>query len=296
MKQAVAVREPRSRSVQSTALPALSPDQLKAAVEVEAARRRILRDFVRSQLESGKDYGTIDIRTRTGSVTQSKPVLFKSGMEKIFALFNVVSTLEKDTQTIEMVGKEGVIAYKCTLTRNGEFISEGRGAAEVSEKGRVNDAIKIAEKRARMDACLSLGFSEYFTQDLEDTVPGESPRTEVAAPVQEAAVAQPKTQAKVQAPAPSSTWRHGEVRDLEVRIHDKELKQSQTGTIYAVLTTDQGAIKAWKNTQERFRIGGTYKVAVEATNWNGGISLSVVRVYSEIAAPETEDEAVSSPA
>ena len=65
---------------------------------------------MRSQLESGKDYGTINALGRNGVITQSKPVLFKSGMEKIFSLFNVVSSLEKDEETIQMVGKPGVVA------------------------------------------------------------------------------------------------------------------------------------------------------------------------------------------
>jgi len=47
---------------------------------------------------------------------------------------------------------------------------EGRGAADITEKqGSANTAIKIAEKRAKLDAVLATGgLSDFFSQDLED--------------------------------------------------------------------------------------------------------------------------------
>ena len=257
------IKEPARTAGNQELTSRMSADQLKQAAGLEADRRRVIREFVRSQLEKDKDYGTIPMRGRNGLVSQSKPVLFKSGMEKIFSLFNVVSTLEKDTETIEMVGKPGVIAYKCTLTRTGQFIGEGRGAAEIAEKGRVNDAIKIAEKRARMDACLNLGFSEYFTQDLEDF-------PEYQEPVEESV-----------APKEVTGWKNSEVREVSFVIQEKEMKSSQAGTQYAVLHTDQGLIKAWKNTYPRFEVGKSYQAEIEASEWNGTISLAVVRFISE---------------
>lgn len=266
----VAVKEKEATHVDFTNI--LTPAQLKQQVELEADRRRIIKEFVTSQLEEGKDYGTIPVRSRSGAVSQSKPVLFKSGMEKIFSMFNVVSTLEKDTETIEMISKPGVIAYKCKLYRGERFIGEGRGAADVSEKGRVNDAIKIAEKRARMDACLNLGFSEYFTQDLEDPSYEE--------PVENTPEAVQTVRHK------SPAWQSGEVKDVDFTVQSKEVKTAQSGTTYSVLETDKGQIKAWKNTQDKFEEGKRYKAAIEANEWNGALSFSVVRVYREL--PEEE--------
>jgi hypothetical protein len=254
-----------------------SPDQLKEAVALEADRRKIIRDFVRAQLEESKDYGTIPVRSKSGLVTQSKPVLFKSGMEKIFSLFNVVSALEKDSETIEMIGKPGVIAYKCVLTRAGQFIGEGRGACDIAEKGRINDAIKIAEKRSRMDACLNLGFSEYFTQDLEDMFESQS---DIAVP--ESLVTEKPSLAVGQ------DWKHGEVRDMVIMVNSIEMKNSQAGTTYALLHTDQGVIKAWKNTFNRFEPNKQYRVALEASEWNNQISLAVNRFYQEITTNNEE--------
>lgn len=78
---------------------------------------------------------------------------------------------EKDTDTIEMSGEKGLFAYICRLyTASGEMVGEGRGAASLSEKTwMVNNAVKIAEKRAQIDAVLRTGaLSDFFTQDLED--------------------------------------------------------------------------------------------------------------------------------
>ena len=120
--------------------------------------------------------------------------------------------------------------------------------------------IKIAEKQARMDACLTLGFSEYFTQDLDD-MPNQ-------------ATSNSGTLTK---------WREGEVRDLTFTIATKEIKSAQSGTTYALLQTDQGQLKAWKNTYAKLEAGKTYKAAVEGTIWNGQLLLVLIRIYQETA-------------
>lgn len=135
---------------------------LRKGVKAATDQREIIIKYVKEHLKEGSDFGKI------GSF--SKSVLFKPGQEKIFSLMNLTSRLEKDTDTIEMLGNEkGVIAYICRVYRGGVEVAQGRGAAKVGEMKRdINSTIKIAEKRARMDACLSLGFSEFFTQDLDD--------------------------------------------------------------------------------------------------------------------------------
>jgi len=64
-----------------------------------------------------------------------------------------------------------VIAYKCKLiNRYGIVIAEGRSAVVVEDftDFELNKAIKIAEKRAQLDAVLRLGLSDFFTQDLDE--------------------------------------------------------------------------------------------------------------------------------
>jgi hypothetical protein len=149
---------------------AMTSKDLKAAVKLMTEQRKIIKDFIQENLVDGVDYGVIDAVSKSGKAFKSKPTLYKPGMEKILSLFGLASELEKDVTTLEMLTNiPNLIAYKCTITRGGQKIAEGRGAAVVGDMSRdVNATIKIAEKRARMDACLSLGFSEYFTQDMDD--------------------------------------------------------------------------------------------------------------------------------
>jgi hypothetical protein len=157
--------------------------QLRERLTVQTEQRALIKAFIHHHLVEGIDYGQIhvvrecpDEKRARGSCTKnyhmSKRVLFKPGQEKIFSLFSITDTLEKDTEAYEMLGNTpGLVAYKCTLYQSGKdkSVGHGRGAATVGEQGRnANSTIKIAEKRARMDACLSLGFSEYFAQDLDD--------------------------------------------------------------------------------------------------------------------------------
>lgn len=149
---------------------AINNKQLAAASKAEIKRREIVADFVNSQLKEGVDYGVIEATSKSGASFKSKPTLLKPGQEKIFSLFGLTARLEKDTDTLDMLGNEhGLVAYVCYVYKGTQLIGEGRGAAKVGDKGRdANSTIKIAEKRARMDACLTLGFSEYFTQDMDD--------------------------------------------------------------------------------------------------------------------------------
>lgn len=148
---------------------AMSSKDLKQAVKLMTEQRQIIADFIKENLVKDVDYGTIESTSASGKTFKSKPTLYKPGMEKILSLFGLASELEKDSETLEMTNIVNAIAFKCSITRNGQKIAEGRGAAVVGDMKRdLNSTIKIAEKRARMDACLSLGFSEYFTQDMDD--------------------------------------------------------------------------------------------------------------------------------
>lgn len=159
----------------------LTSGELKAALDAQTEHRKLIADFIKKHLKTGVDYIRIHVvkncaqeDKRRGSCRNSnhfsKDILAKPGQEKIFSLFQLSSELVKDEETIEMLdGMKNLVAYKCIVKRGDQIVAEGRGAAIVGDNRRdVNATIKIAEKRARMDACLSLGFSEYFVQDLDD--------------------------------------------------------------------------------------------------------------------------------
>lgn len=161
----------------------VTTDQLKKALEVQTEQRKLIEDFIKAHLREGTDYGRIHIvnkdrcpdeNRKPGSCEKSyhfsKSILLKPGQEKIFSLFSITDELVRDEETLAMLpDTKGLVAFKCIMYQKGKKIGEGRGAATLqSERSDPNSTIKKAEKRARMDACLSLGFSEYFTQDLDD--------------------------------------------------------------------------------------------------------------------------------
>lgn len=141
---------------------------LASVMKSEAEKRGLITQYISQHMKSGTDYGTIKFGTK-----ESKPSLFKPGSEKFLSLFKLTARFEKDTDTWEMAGSEnGVFAYKCQLVAsNGNVVGEGRGVAKLTEKvgWTLNNCVKIAEKRAQIDAVLRTGaLSDFFTQDLED--------------------------------------------------------------------------------------------------------------------------------
>jgi hypothetical protein len=158
-------------------VPGVTTDQLKNALVAQTEQRVLIKQFIQHHLVEGVDFGRIHVvkncanqYTCTNKYHYGKDMLFKPGQEKIFSLFGITSELVKDTETYEMLpNTTNMVAYKCVAKRGDITVAEGRGAAVVGDNRRdVNATIKIAEKRARMDACLALGFSEYFSQDLDD--------------------------------------------------------------------------------------------------------------------------------
>lgn len=155
------------------ALVVLTTKDLQTRIEEETEQRKLITQFITDHMKSGVDYGTIKIKTRDGREVESKPSLFKPGSEKFVSLFHFRPTFERDDDTWEMAGKPaGLFCYKCNLIApNGAIVGEGRGTARVGEKqGQTeNNVVKIAEKRAQIDAVLRTGgLSDFFTQDIED--------------------------------------------------------------------------------------------------------------------------------
>lgn len=158
----------------------INPENLNALIKNEKAIRKLIKNFIKSQLVEGTDYGKIHIKkdcsnkfTCKDQYHFSKDTLLKSGAEKFTSLFHLKPIFERDDLTWEVIGKRvGVFCFVCKLVNSrGEVVAEGRGiCSEVEKSGQTNNAIKIAEKRAQLDAVLRHGgLSDFFTQDLEDT-------------------------------------------------------------------------------------------------------------------------------
>jgi hypothetical protein len=169
--------------------PAALKKELKRQLEVRKVYAQIIKDY----LIEGIDYGPIHIAKNCPHKYNveacktpahwSKKNLFKSGSEKIIGLFKLRAEFHKDEDTSSMMASvKDAAFYVCKLIYipSGEIVTEGRGACSLKEKyDNVNNAIKIAQKRAKTDAVLSLGFSDSFTQDLEDEDQIESRATTV---------------------------------------------------------------------------------------------------------------------
>lgn len=151
----------------------MEPKSLQVLMQAETERRATMNQFIKSNLTEDTDYGTIKIGGR-----ESKACLFKPGAEKFCSLLQLRAEFQKDEETLSMLSDaKDQIAYICRLIHigSGQAVAEGRGACSLKEKqGIVNTTIKIAEKRAQIDAVLRLGFSDSFTQDLEDTPSAET--------------------------------------------------------------------------------------------------------------------------
>jgi hypothetical protein len=152
---------------------------LQIMVDQATEERKILSTYIATHMVKGVDYAPIHINKTcpnkyncTVKYHFSKDNLTKAGAEKIKDLLKLYPDFKKDSDTWEMAGsKPGLFCYRCILlTQDGKPAGVGLGACDASEKmGNMNNAIKIAKKRAFVDAILTTGsLSDFFTQDLED--------------------------------------------------------------------------------------------------------------------------------
>lgn len=146
--------------------PSMSAHGLAGALQEEGKKRQLLKEYIQNNLVEGVDFGKIKLREG-----MSKDCLFKPGAEKICSLLNLIPSFSIDKDMIPIVGAE-VIPYVCHLTNRhtGAIEGEGRGSCSLKEKnGNANIAIKIAQKRAQIDAVLRVSaLSGQFTQDIEE--------------------------------------------------------------------------------------------------------------------------------
>lgn len=161
---------------------------LQVMVNQATEERKILASYIAKNMVKGVDFAPIHINktcdnkhTCTNKYHFSKDNLTKAGAEKIKDLLRLYPDFKRDSDTWEMAGsKPGLFCYRCILlTQDQKPAGVGLGACDATEKsGNMNNAIKIAKKRAFVDAILTTGsLSDFFTQDMEDMQPEEKPLT-----------------------------------------------------------------------------------------------------------------------
>jgi hypothetical protein len=142
----------------------------------EEERRHVLLEYIIRNLRPGIDYGVIP----GTEATATKPALLKPGAEKVCLLLQLRPDFVADLDTLTMLGSPMYIfAYVCRLfDRGGRIVGQGRGVSELREQQgwTVNVAVKMAQKRAQVDAVLRVaGLSEFFSHEEENMVaPGPS--------------------------------------------------------------------------------------------------------------------------
>ena len=136
--------------------------------------REALEKFREEFLQEGVDYV---------SIGGGKPALTKAGAEKVLALFGLQARAVLDREAMVEDHENGYFFYRFScevykLNAEGEpvVLAEGYGSANTKERpswaknpyAAANSALKIAKKRAFVDAILSFaGLSDFFTQDEE---------------------------------------------------------------------------------------------------------------------------------
>lgn len=136
-------------------------------------------------LERDKDFGNPIIKSgkKAGEKAFDKPILFKSGAEKIALGYGLLQHYEPLTCIEHVDGDTAFFYYmfRCDLIKlfDGKeyVITSGFGSANTSESrngfnsayNAANNSVKIAKKRALVDAAISIGgLSSLFTQDMEN--------------------------------------------------------------------------------------------------------------------------------
>ncbi len=143
------------------------------AVSLDEANARIkmFQQYVREHMTEGEDFGVIPGST--------KPTLFKPGAEKLNAIFGYAPKVEISNRLEDW--DKGFVSYEVKVSlinkRTGQMEAEGLGSCNSRERryarqdaaGIANTVLKMAKKRALVDATLSATrASGLFTQDLED--------------------------------------------------------------------------------------------------------------------------------
>lgn len=129
-----------------------------------------MNNFIDTVLIAGVDYGTIP--------HCNKPTLLKSGAEKIMNFLGLIARTEVVNRVEDF--NVGFFSYECKvflIDYNGVVRGEGVGLTNTREGKYLkqngysvqNVALKMAKKRALVDAVLNVGaLSARFTQDVED--------------------------------------------------------------------------------------------------------------------------------
>lgn len=191
------------------AMMTLPVEQQSLVLAEYVERRTHFRKFLLSQLKEGVHYGFppgCEPKSKeAGGVVyyavwmrggeqwfpetqwKPKPPLYAAGADFICDLLGVRAVFAADVAAWTQLGsRAGSFVISCHLfsRATSELIGEGRGCrSEGDKKGDANNAIKMAEKSAKVDAVInSYGLRDLFTQDDVPPPPADNPPADPQAP------------------------------------------------------------------------------------------------------------------
>lgn len=119
--------------------------------------------------------------------TQDKEHPVRQEVKKCLGSHSITAVVEEDMQTLTALkGVEGVIAFLCTLTKNGQVISQGRGSAVLNQNHRfIGRTVGCAFNAAISDAAIRCTkvldtFRDKTEAEIEESLRGSDtePATE----------------------------------------------------------------------------------------------------------------------
>lgn len=139
-------------------------------IKENLTKLNIVAGTIKEALIEGLDYGIIP--------GVQKPSLFKPGAEKIVLMYGLIQQFTILEESRDPVKNLVVYKFKCNLINShGKQVAEGYGLCNSHERKYrsqncydiENTVMKMAKKRALVDAAISIGvLSQVFTQDVED--------------------------------------------------------------------------------------------------------------------------------
>ena len=136
-------------------------------IDAFISKRKEFIEKVNAIMVEGKDYHVI----------QGRKSMAKGGAEKIASIFGWTASFAKDQDAMEAFKDvAGIICFICNLTKHGQEVGQGRGAAVLAKNnGDPNKTLKMAQKSAFIDAVIrASGLSDFYTQDLGPEDEGSS--------------------------------------------------------------------------------------------------------------------------
>ena len=114
----------------------LTPDGLQAEIERQSAMRRIMTDYVRSQMVEGHHYysfNTLGKDSRKGNIKADKPALTQDGAFLLCGLFKVIPGPIKTEVIRHDDGHSTVTAEAPFYNQDGALIASGNGICSTRE-------------------------------------------------------------------------------------------------------------------------------------------------------------------